>query len=225
MNPETKIAIFKGKKIRKIIHNDEWWFSVIDVIEVLIESTNPSVYWRVLKKRLLDEGANETVTNCNGLKLYASDGKLRETDCANTELIFRIIQSVPSKKAEPFKKWLAKVGYERIQEIENPELAQERMKVALVIEDQNGKNSVFVTDTGNTFTLEEAIKAVENKSLENTHLVNDETLYIRSNPNKTDDDNLDALSLSIHQLELGLKSYDAIKKLPAKSMRKSDWKI
>ena len=124
----TKISIFEQKEIRKIWHNDEWWFSVVDVCGILVDSDNPQVYWRVLKKRLIDEGSNETVTKCNGLKIIALDGKMRKTDCANTEGLFRIIQSIPSPKAEPFKMWLAKVGYERVKEIENPELAQERMK-------------------------------------------------------------------------------------------------
>ena len=96
-------------------------------IAILTESVDPFAYWRKLKQRLLEEG-NETVTNCHALKMIAQDGKLRETDVGDTEQIFRLIQSIPSKKAEPFKLWLARVGYERVQEIENPELAQERMK-------------------------------------------------------------------------------------------------
>ena len=124
---ETKIAVFQGKRIRKVIHNDEWWFSVVDVCGVLTESADAGAYWRKLKQRLKDEGS-EVVTFCHGLKLEASDGKKYETDCANTEGMFRIIQSVPSPKAEPFKCWLAKVGYERVKEVENPELAMERMR-------------------------------------------------------------------------------------------------
>jgi hypothetical protein len=100
---------------------------VVDVCEILTESIDSGSYWRKLKQRLIEEGS-EVVTNCHGLKLYASDGKKRETDCANTEGVFRIIQSIPSPKAEPFKRWLAKVGYERIQEIENPELGMQRTK-------------------------------------------------------------------------------------------------
>lgn len=96
-------------------------------MEVLTESLNPQVYWRVLKKRLLAEG-NQTVTNCNGLKMPAPDGKMRMTDVADTEQLLRRIQSIPSPKAEPFKKWLAKIGAERIAEIENPELAQARIR-------------------------------------------------------------------------------------------------
>jgi len=125
---ETKIAIFRGKNIRKTTHNNEWWFSVVDVVGVLTDSQDARTYWKVVKHRLKKEGSDQTVTNCNQLKLQAQDGKLRNTDCANTETIFRIIQSIPSKKAEPFKRWLAKVGYERIQEIEDPELATKRTK-------------------------------------------------------------------------------------------------
>ena len=126
-NKYSKISIFKGKEIRKTVHNDEWWFSVVDVCKILTNSPDPGAYWRKLKQRLIAEGS-EVVTNCHGLKLIAPDGKLRLTDCANTEGMFRIIQSIPSPKAEPFKRWLAKVGYERIQEIEDPELATKRTR-------------------------------------------------------------------------------------------------
>jgi DNA-damage-inducible protein D len=121
------LVVFESKSIKRIIHNDEWWFSIIDVCHILTDSVDAGAYWRKLKQRLKEEGS-EVVTFCHGLKMLAPDGKMRETDCANTEGMFRIIQSLPSPKAEPFKRWLAKVGYERIQEIENPELAQERMK-------------------------------------------------------------------------------------------------
>ena len=124
----TKIALFKGKKIRKIIYKSEWWFSVVDVCEALTDSVNAGAYWRKLKQRLSEEGS-EVVTFCHGLKLEATDGKKYETDCVNTEGIFRIIQSIPSPKAEPFKRWLACVGYERVQEIENPELATKRTRM------------------------------------------------------------------------------------------------
>ena len=123
-----KIALFKGRKIRKTLNNNEWWFSVADVCGALTDSLDSGAYWRKLKQRLLGEGS-EVVTFCHGLKLEASDGKKYETDCANTEGIFRIIQSIPSLKAEPFKRWLAKVGYERVQEIENPELATKRTRM------------------------------------------------------------------------------------------------
>ena len=124
---KNKLIAFENKKIRRIWHEDQWWFSVVDVVAVLTDSKDAGAYWRKLKQRLKAEGS-EVVTNCNALKLEASDGKKYATDCANTEIMFRIIQSIPSPKAEPFKRWLAKVGYERIQEIEDPEIAQERMK-------------------------------------------------------------------------------------------------
>lgn len=127
-NQSHHIALFKGKKIRKTIFNKEWYFSVVDIVEALTDSPDPGAYWRKLKQRLNEEGS-EVVTFCHGLKLEAPDGKMRETDCANTEDMFRIIQSIPSPKAEPLKRWLAKVGYERVQEIENPELATKRTRL------------------------------------------------------------------------------------------------
>ncbi len=123
----TRIDVFKGREIRRILHNNEWWFSVVDVCGILTDSVDPGAYWRKLKQRLKKEGS-EVVTNCHGLKLKAPDGKNRITDCANTEGIFRIIQSIPSPKVEPFKRWLAKIGYERVQEIEDPELATKRSR-------------------------------------------------------------------------------------------------
>src|SRR3989344_3864244 len=128
MSEDTKIALFRNKKIRKIIHNDEWWFSIIDVVEALAGTERPRKYWNDLKTKLNKEGYAEVSEKIGQLKLEAPDVKLRETDCGNTETIFRIIQSIPSPKAEPFKKWLAKVGYERIQEIEDPELATKRTR-------------------------------------------------------------------------------------------------
>ena len=127
MSKETAVIVFKEQQIRRTWHNEEWWFSVVDVCAVLTDSADAGAYWRKLKQRLNQE-ADQPVTFCHGLKLQAPDDKWRITDCANTEGLFRLIQSIPSPKAEPFKRWLAKVGYERIQEIENPELAQERMK-------------------------------------------------------------------------------------------------
>ncbi|SRR3989339_512683 len=127
MNKE-KLIIFEGKKIRKILHNKEWYFSVIDVIFALTDSSDSKDYWYRLKKREAESSSIELSTICRQLKLESSDGKFYSTDCANKEGIFRIIQSIPSKKAEPFKRWLAKVGSERIDEIENPELAQDRAK-------------------------------------------------------------------------------------------------
>jgi len=130
MKNKNKLAIFEGYKIRR--HYDEkaetWYFSVIDIMAVLTEQANfqkARKYWNKLKERLKDEGS-EVVTNCHRLKMIAEDGKMRETDAANPETILRLIQSVPSSKAEPFKRWLAKVGYERIKEIEDPELATKR---------------------------------------------------------------------------------------------------
>ncbi len=127
-NPTNQIAIFKGKSIRKIIYQKEWWFSVVDIIEALAGTERPRKYWGDLKKKLISEGYIEVSEKIGQLKMTAPDGKMRETDCANTETIFRIIQSIPSPNAEPFKRWLAKVGYERIQEIEDPELATKRTR-------------------------------------------------------------------------------------------------
>jgi DNA-damage-inducible protein D len=125
---ETNIAVFRGKEVRKTIHKNEWWFSIIDVIEVLTGSDRPRKYWSDLKNRLTSEGYIEVSDKIGQLKMAAPDGKMRLTDCANTETMFRIIQSIPSPKAEPFKRWLAKVGYERVQEIEDPELATKRTR-------------------------------------------------------------------------------------------------
>lgn len=123
----TKIALFKGKKIRQTFHQNEWWFSVIDVVCVLTDSPEPKTYWAKMKER--DKEMSQPFPFWEQLKLPAEDGKMRKTDCGNTEGIFRIIQSIPSPKAEPFKRWLAKVGYERVQEIENPELATKRTRL------------------------------------------------------------------------------------------------
>ena len=124
----TKIAVFQKKEIRKIIHKNEWWFSVTDIIEALTGTQRPRKYWNDLKKKLIKEGYFEVSENIGQLKIASPEGKKGETDCANTETIFRIIQTVPSPKAEPFKRWLAKVGYERVQEIEDPELATKRTR-------------------------------------------------------------------------------------------------
>ena len=124
---KKNLVVFQDKTIRRTWYHDEWFFSVVDVVAVLTESMNAGAYWRKLKQRLVAEGS-QVVTICHGLKLPAPDGKMRTTDCANVKGLFRIIQSIPSPKAEPFKQWLAQVGYDRVLEIENPELAQERMK-------------------------------------------------------------------------------------------------
>ncbi|MCI0511709.1 phage antirepressor protein [candidate division KSB1 bacterium] len=126
--PSSKIVVFESKTIRRIWHDEEWYFSVVDVVQALTDSANARDYWFKMKTRVKSEDGIELSTICRQLKLEAPDGKMRETDCANTKSMFRIIQSIPSPKAEPFKLWLAQVGYDRIQEIENPELAQERMK-------------------------------------------------------------------------------------------------
>lgn len=127
MAKNNKIKIFEEKKVRTIWDADKekWYFSIVDVVAALTNSPNPQVYWRVLKKRLKDEG-NETVTNCNGLKMEATDGKMRMTDVADTEQLFRLIQSIPSPKAEPFKLWLAQVASERLDEMQDPELSIDR---------------------------------------------------------------------------------------------------
>lgn len=127
LNAENRMVVFQEKAIRRVWQQNEWWFSVVDVCAVLTESTDAGAYWRKLKQRLGAEGS-EAVTFCHGLKLEAPDGKQRITDCANTEGLFRIIQSIPSPKAEPFKRWLAQVGYERVKEIEDPELASSRAR-------------------------------------------------------------------------------------------------
>lgn len=130
MSESTQIKLFEDKKVRSVWDEEEqqWYFSIIDVVEVLTESVNPRDYWFKMKKRVHSEDGIELSTICRQFKMQAQDGKMRETDCANVKSLLRIIQSIPSPKAEPFKQWLAQVGYERIQEIENPELAQERMK-------------------------------------------------------------------------------------------------
>lgn len=120
--------MFKGKKIRKTLLGNEWWFSIVDVVEALTDSAKPSVYWSAMKARVKSEDGIQLSTICKQLKMESSDGKMYETDCACTEDVFRIVQSIPSPKAEPLKRWLAKVGYERVQEIENPELAAKRMR-------------------------------------------------------------------------------------------------
>lgn len=127
--PKNKtIAIFEGSEIRR--HWDEkmeiWYFAVSDVIAVLTKSVNPTAYWRKLKERLLKEGGNETVTKCHALKMLAPDGKIRLTDAADTQTMLRLIQSIPSPNAEPFKLWLARVGYERLEETADPEIAINR---------------------------------------------------------------------------------------------------
>jgi len=128
MTKETAIKLFEQKQVRSHWNDEEekWYFSIVDVVGVLTDSIDAHAYWRKLKQRLKEEG-NETVTNCHALKMEAADGKMRMTDVASTEQLFRLIQSIPSKKAEPFKLWLARVGSERIDEIEDPELGIDRL--------------------------------------------------------------------------------------------------
>ncbi len=127
MKNQNKIKLFEDKKIRTLWNEGEeqWYFSIVDAIEILTESIDANAYWRKLKQRLKQEG-NETVTNCHALKLQAIDGKMRLTDVATTEQLLRLIQSIPSKKAEPFKLWLAKIGSERLDEMQDPELSIDR---------------------------------------------------------------------------------------------------
>ena len=121
------IKLFEERKVRTIWDDthEKWYFSIVDVVAILTDSPNPQTYWRVLKKRLKEEG-NETVTNCNALKLKAADGKMRLTDVADTEQLFRLIQSIPSPKAEPFKQWMAEVASTRIDQLQDPELSIEQ---------------------------------------------------------------------------------------------------
>ena len=122
---EGKMTVFKDEDIRRVWRDDEWYFSVVDVVGVLSGSVDAGAYWRKLKQRLIEEG-NETVTDCHGLKMVALDGKLRLTDSLDVKGILRIVQSIPSKKAEPFKLWLAEVGSERLDEQVDPELSINR---------------------------------------------------------------------------------------------------
>ena len=123
MTKFNQIKLFEEKKVRAVYDDTEekWYFAIVDVCAVLTDSTNPQTYWRVLKNRLTKEG-NETVTNCNALKMQAADGKMRKTDVADTEQLFRLIQSIPSPKAEPFKQWMAQVAAQRLDQMQDPEL-------------------------------------------------------------------------------------------------------
>ena len=125
---DNKLALFEGREIRKSFHEGEWWFSIIDVIEALVGGDRPRKYWNDLKKKLFAEGYDQLSEKIGQLKMKSSDGKSYMTDCANSETLFRVIQSIPSPKVEPLKRWLAKVGKERLDEIENPELAMGRMQ-------------------------------------------------------------------------------------------------
>jgi DNA-damage-inducible protein D len=138
----SQISLFEEKQVRRAwnAEQEKWMFAIVDVIAILTGSVDPGAYWRKLKERLKKEG-NETVTDCHGLKMTAADGKQRMTDVADTEQLLRLIQSIPSPKAEPFKMWLAQVGYERLEEIENPELAAKRMRT---IYEQKGYSEEWI---------------------------------------------------------------------------------
>ena len=127
MTKKEALQIFENRKVRTIWDDEreEWYFSVVDVIAVLTDSADPNAYWRKLKQRLKEEG-NETVTNCHGLKMRAADGKMRLTDVVETQQLFRLIQSIPSPKAEPFKQWIAQVAKERLDQMQDPELSIEQ---------------------------------------------------------------------------------------------------
>ncbi len=126
MEIKNRLVVFQNKKIRRIWHNEEWYFSVVDIVAVLTDSPTPRQYWGKVKDREFKKFELSPIWV--QLRMLSTDGKSYLTDCANTKSLFRIIQSIPSKKAEPFKQWLAEVGYERIEEIENPELGQDRIK-------------------------------------------------------------------------------------------------
>ena len=147
----SAISLFEEKQVRRAWNASEekWVFAIVDVLAILTGSVDAGAYWRKLKERLKKEG-NETVKNCHGLKMTAADGKQRMTDVADTEQILRLIQSVPSPKAEPFKRWLAKVGHERLEEIENPELAAKRMRA--IYEQKGYSEGWIVPPAENIFT-------------------------------------------------------------------------
>ncbi|MFZ2282995.1 MAG: Bro-N domain-containing protein, partial [Lutibacter sp.] len=127
MTKETALKLFEQKQVRSLWNEEKetWYFSIVDVVAILTESKDALAYWRKIKQRLKAEG-NQTVTNCHGLKMVAADGKMRMTDVADTAELFRLIQSIPSPKAEPFKLWLAQVGSERLDEMQDPELSIDR---------------------------------------------------------------------------------------------------
>lgn len=160
---KNAIAIFNGSKIRRYWDEEKelWYFSVSDVVGVLSNSKNSVVYWRKLKERLKKEGGNESVTKCHALKMLSPDGKLRLTDAADTQTMFRIIQSIPSPNAEPFKLWLAKVGYERLEETEDPELAIDR---ALKTYQQKGYDEKWINQRLKSIEVRKALTTEWRKS-------------------------------------------------------------
>ena len=141
MDSEDTLVVFEGSRIRRIWHDDQWYFSVVDVVQTLTDSPTPRQYWGKIKDREFKQ--LELSPIWVQLKLSSADGKKYETDCANTESMFRIIQSIPSKKAEPFKRWLAKVGYERVQEIEDPELTK-LAKLEIIKLEGKGRGAYYV---------------------------------------------------------------------------------
>jgi hypothetical protein len=150
----ASIAIFRGKEIRKTIYNNEWWFSVSDVVEALTDSSDPKQYIKKIKQR--DPELNSYWgTICTSLELIAPDGKRRKTNCVDTEGVFRIIQSIPSVKAEPFKRWLARVGYERVQEIEDPERATKRTRVIYKVK---GYSDAWIEKRTRGIAIQEELK-------------------------------------------------------------------
>ena len=160
MITENSLTIFEGKEIRKVWHNEEWWFSIIDIVAVLTDSADPKQYIKKMHQRDPVLNANWG-TICTPLELTAPDGKKRETNCVNTESAFRVIQSIPSLKAEPFKLWLAKVGYERIEETENPELSFDRaMKTYL----QKGYSKEWINQRLKTIEIRKELTDEWNRS-------------------------------------------------------------
>ena len=160
---EQELEFIYDDKVRKVWNatEEEWYFSIIDVCEVLTDSETPKRYWSDLKRKLESEGANETYENIVRLKMKASDGKMRRTDCANTEQLLRIIQSIPSKKAEPFKQWLAKVGAERLDEIADPELAVER---AIQTYRQKGYSEKWIEERLHSIDIRKQLTAEWNRA-------------------------------------------------------------
>jgi hypothetical protein len=167
MTKKQAIKLFEEKKVRTVWDDEkeQWYFSIIDVCAVLTDSPNPRNYWKVLKHRLVKEG-NETVTNCNQLKLRADDGKMRLTDVANTEQLFRLIQSIPSPKAEPFKQWMAQVASERLDQMQDPEKSIDQ-----AIVDYKRLGYSDASSRGDSPLVRRYLLSVNNKNKKNTNFV------------------------------------------------------
>ena len=187
---DAQMALFKGKEIRQVFHDNEWFFSIVDVIEAIVGTDRPSKYWSDLKKQLIEkEGYSELSEEIGKLPMPSADGKSRPTDAVNTETLFRIVQSIPSKTAEPFKKWLAKVGYERIQEIQNPEIAIKRAMLtykAKGYEDDWIKSRVQTIVSRKELTREWSKRGI-NKGLEYallTDAISQETFNLKTKQHK-----------------------------------------